>query len=98
MILQLLLAGGTISLGLFFAIIYITNKKLKDNDKEHVNHIILFYFFMYAIVGLTESIVFNNQLWMMLAIGYSIDKLYENYKSVFKEEKKEENYDKEVNV
>ena len=89
MILQLLLAGGICSLFSLFFIIYISFNKL--NSKNKIGRILLFYFFVYIINGLTESIIFVNQLWMFFAIAYSIKEISNNFKKL---NVNEENYDK----
>lgn len=78
MVLELLLTGGIVSLILFLLVIYISNFKL--DYKNNIDKIVLFYLFIYCIIGLTESIVFSNQLWMIFSIGYSIEKLRDHYK------------------
>lgn len=95
MILQLLLSGGVVSLVLFIITIYISYNKL--NFKNNMEKTILFYFFVYSIIGLTESIVFIYQLWMMFSIGYSINKICEINKKDYDENMKEDKYDKKNN-
>lgn len=69
MILELLLTGGIIS---FIAFICAVHCGVKDLEKkDEISGLILFYIFVFFVIGLTESVIFNYQLWVILAISYS---------------------------
>lgn len=92
MILQLLLVGGIFSLIMLFIILYISFKRNDSNN--NIDKFILFYFFSYIIIGLTESIIFVNQLWMIFALAYSSREICSNYKNINSKNLKENKYDK----
>lgn len=72
MILELLLTGGIVSLVAFICAVYYATKNL--DSKDEISKLILFNIFSFFAIGLTESVTFNYQLWVILAISYSYGK------------------------
>lgn len=73
-ILELILSGGVPSLILFVLFVYkCLNTKQKKNKLINISRFIIFVF---GVIGLTESIIYNMNLWWILIITYSLCKKF----------------------
>lgn len=85
MLLEAMLTGGSIALLLLIMAFIISANKLDKNNKT--DRVMLFYLFLYAIIGLVESITYIYQLWMMLAIAYTLKDISKNNQLIIQENK-----------
>ena len=81
MFLEMMLCGGVILLINYMFILKETFSKCdysKNKLKNGLNNISLIYVFLFFIIGLTESVPFKIEIWIMFAITYSIDNILKN--------------------
>lgn len=76
--LELLLVGGVILLVIFTVIVFGTFSLNKLNNKNILVRISYFYTFLYFILGLTESVAFKPELWIMFAVIASTNSIIRN--------------------
>lgn len=77
MFLELLLIGGIPLLILFCLLVY----KLLENNPNKITNTLLIMCFMFFVIGLTESIQFHYQFWIILIAYYKIsNSCYESKK------------------
>lgn len=81
MFLEIMLCGGIILLVNYIFIIKETFSKCnysKNRLKNKLNNTSLIFVFLFFIIGLTESVPFKIEIWMMFAITYSIGNILKN--------------------
>jgi O-antigen ligase len=79
-ILEILLTGGVILLILYISVVLSSFlfKKTKENRRLYL--LSSFFLFAYLIIGLTESVQFKIEFWIMFALIISINKIVANAK------------------
>ena len=81
MFLEIMLCGGMILLVNYILIIKETFSKCnysKNKLKNKLNNTSLIFVFLFFIIGLTESVPFKIEIWIMFTITYSIDNILKN--------------------
>ena len=71
LILQILLAGGILSLGIFIVMYWICGRKL-NYKKYHLSNTIAVAIFIYLITSLTESTLNTPYLYVLLIFAYNV--------------------------
>lgn len=76
-LLEIFLAGGSISLILFLSMITVVGKELDKYKENQMAGIILFALFIYSIIGLTECTFGYVKMlfWSLMIIGLNIEKI-----------------------
>lgn len=78
MVLEIMLTGGVILLVIFgiIALGVFSFKKTKEN--RNLYHLSAFFMFLYFVLGLTESVPFKVDLWIMFAVIISTNTIMSN--------------------
>lgn len=74
-VLQVLVYSGIIGLILFTVTLLIIVKKLKKYRKNPISKILSFSIFSYLVIGLTESVFFQFEFWLLLVLAYDIERI-----------------------
>ena len=80
LILQILLDSGLIGVGLFSLLLIMIGFKIKKYKDYTISKIISISIFSYLIVGLMESVFYKREFWILLVLGYGIDKIIHKLK------------------
>jgi O-antigen ligase len=78
MILEILLTGGVILLILFIVVVVTAFGFQKTKANVDLYRLSAFFVFLYFILGLTESVPFKIDLWIMLAVIVSTNSILSN--------------------
>lgn len=81
MLLEILLCGGLCFLASYILILketFIKVNKSEDKINKRLDILSLIFVFLFFIIGLTESVPFKIEIWIMFAIIYSIDNIIKN--------------------
>jgi O-antigen ligase len=71
-LLEISLESGILGLGIFLCILIFIGKRLDKFKHTFESSLISFSIFMYLIIGLTESIFYRIEFWIILILGFSI--------------------------
>ena len=82
LILQILLAGGAISLIIFVALYVMSGSKLKSYYK--LSNILAVAIFTYLITSLTESTMNTQYLYLLFVLAYNVDLITLNKKDMYR--------------
>jgi len=79
--LQILLDTGFLGLGVFLLITFLVGNKLKKVKNHLFSKSVSFALLAYLIVGMTESAFYRKEFWLLLIIGYSLQKIINHYEN-----------------
>lgn len=74
-VLEVMMFSGVIGLALYFIMLLMIGQKLKQERKHVISKVLSFSLFAYMIIGLTESVFYRIEFWLLLVISYNIDKI-----------------------
>ena len=85
LVLELLLAGGWVLLAIYFYIVYGTFKSGRPEEPGRLYYVASFLMFLYLIIGLSESIPFKIELWIMFAVMSALSFAIKNQRRMYNE-------------
>ncbi|HDR7703262.1 MULTISPECIES: O-antigen ligase family protein [Bacillus] len=74
-LLEILMYSGIFGISFFIIILIMVAKNLGRFKNHVISKVLSFSIFAYMIIGLTESVFFKNELWMLIIISYGISNI-----------------------
>ncbi|MFS8351790.1 O-antigen ligase family protein [Bacillus nitratireducens] len=71
-VLEILMYSGLLGILFFLIILFVVGNKLSINKDHIISKILSFSIFAYMILGLTESVFYKKEFWILLIISYSV--------------------------
>ncbi|MFK4310809.1 O-antigen ligase [Bacillus sp. RC242] len=71
-VLEILMYSGLLGILFFLIILFVVGNKLSINKDHIISKILSFSIFAYMILGLTESVFYKKEFWILLFISYSV--------------------------
>lgn len=76
--LEIMMYSGVLGILFFLIILIVVGYKLNSNKNNLISKILSFSIFSYLIIGLTESVFYKKEFWILLVISYNIKYIIEN--------------------
>lgn len=73
--LEVLMYSGVLGLILFIATLFVVGSVLKPFREDMIGKVLSFSLFAYLIIGLTESVFYRIEFWMLIFIAFGIGKI-----------------------
>ncbi|MED0960076.1 MULTISPECIES: O-antigen ligase family protein [Bacillus] len=74
-LLEILMYSGILGISFFMVILIIVAKNLGYFKNHVISKVLSFSIFAYMIIGLTESVFYKNEFWMLIVISYGISNI-----------------------
>ncbi|MED1556524.1 O-antigen ligase family protein [Bacillus paramycoides] len=74
-LLEILMYSGILGISFFVVILIIVAKNLGYFKNHVISKVLSFSIFAYMIIGLTESVFYKNEFWMLIVISYGISNI-----------------------
>ncbi|NGY80497.1 O-antigen ligase family protein (plasmid) [Bacillus megaterium] len=71
-LLEIMMYSGILGVLFFLIILLVVGHKLNSNKNHILSKILSFSIFAYLIIGLTESVFYKKEFWILLVISYNI--------------------------
>ncbi|MED4006498.1 O-antigen ligase family protein [Priestia aryabhattai] len=71
-LLEIMMYSGILGVLFFLIILLVVGHKLNSNKDHILSKILSFSIFAYLIIGLTESVFYKKEFWILLVISYGI--------------------------
>lgn len=72
-VLEIMIYSGLLGLMFFLIILFVVSNKLSINKNHIISKILSFSIFAYMIIGLTESVFYKKEFWILIFISYSVE-------------------------